>query len=302
MRYAAGLDGGGSKTALCCMDKSGNIVHEQLFGSLNINGAEASQINQTISDVMIALSGFQNGLEDCAGLLIAAAGFSNPDAYPAIQTALALAGYSGEFILQGDQEAALRGAVGETGAILIAGTGSICFGRNSQGVSSRAGGWGYLLDDEGSGYALGRDMLKAVFRAEDGRNEPTSLTSAVLAHFQEDSINKLVRIVYEPKNSKGSISGLTPLLQPAVDGGDMQAQLIVYHAADELMKLCSAVIEKLRLQKSVLALFGGVLQNIPAVAEAVKERITHSYTDMNIIRPQHSAAWGAADLAREKYL
>lgn len=284
------------------MDKDGNIIFEQRFGSLNINGAEASQINKTVRDVISALSGFQNGLEDCAGLLIAAAGFSNPDAYPTIMSALALAEFSGEFVLQGDQEAALRGAVGETGAILIAGTGSICFGRNAQGVSSRAGGWGYLLDDEGSGYALGRDMLKAVFRAEDGRNEKTILTSAILAHFEADSINKLVRIVYEPKNSKNSISGLTPLLQPAVEAGDAQAQLIVDHAADELMRLSRAVIEKLQIQKSVLALFGGVLENIPAIAEAVKERLTHSYPDLNLIRPQHSAAWGAADLAREKYL
>ena len=111
MRYAAGLDGGGNKTALCCMDKGGNIIFEQRFGSLNINGAEVSQINRTIIDVMTALSGLENGLEDCAGLLIATAGISNPVAYHTIKSALHLAGFRGEFMLQGDQEAALRGAV-----------------------------------------------------------------------------------------------------------------------------------------------------------------------------------------------
>lgn len=302
MRYAAGLDGGGSKTALCCLDKEGNCLFEKRFGSLNINGAEVSKIRQTIRDVIKALDEFGHGLDDCAGLVIATAGISNPTAHQTIQTALSLAGFSGNFMLQGDQEAALRGAVGQTGAILIAGTGSICFGKSAAGISHRAGGWGYLVDDEGSGYALGRDMLKAVFRAYDGRSEKTALTEAILSHFGEDSISSLVRIVYEPMNSKTNIAGLTSLLQPAVDRGDMQAAMIALRAGDELMKLCSAVIDKLQLQRSSLALCGGVLENIPAAAHALKQTLHHAYPDLKIIKAKQSAAWGAADLAREAYL
>ena len=302
MRYAVGLDGGGSKTALCCLDKEGNCLHEARFGTLNINGADISVINQTVRDVVQSLSKLGKGVSDCAGITIATAGVSNPEAMEIIQKALALAGYHGEFMLQGDHEAALRGAVGKVGAILIAGTGSICYGKSSAGTTARAGGWGYLLDDEGSGYAIGRDMLKAVFRAEDGRSDATVLTAAVLAHFQTESLRDLLQIVYKLQTSKAKISGLAPLLQTAVDHGDVQALRITQNAAHELLQLVKAIIDKLHLQESVLALAGGIMENIPAVTGAVKQLINSTYPNLKLIKPKHNAAWGAADMAREAYL
>ncbi|NLA53876.1 MAG: ATPase, partial [Clostridiales bacterium] len=197
---------------------------------------------------------------------------------------------------------ALRGAVGKVGAILIAGTGSICYGRNANGLEARAGGWGYLFDDEGSGYAIGRDMLKAVFRSEDGRSDCTSLTAAVLAHFQIDSLKDLLQIVYQPQTSKAKISGLAPLLQIAVNQGDAQALLIVQSAGHELLQLCKAVIGKLQLQNSILSLAGGIMENIPAVTEAVRQLLSETYPKLEMIKPRQSAAWGAADMARETYL
>lgn len=302
VRYAVGLDGGGSKTALCYFDIEGNFLHEARFGTLNINGADIATINQTIKDIVHSLSEMGRGISDCAGIVIATAGVSNPEAMGIIKSALVLAGYHGKFTLQGDHEAALRGAVGKVGAILIAGTGSICYGRNADGLEARAGGWGYLLDDEGSGYAIGRDMLKAVFRAEDGRSDGTSLTAAVLAHFQTESLRELLRIIYQPQTSKAKISGLAPLLQTAIDEGDIPALLIAQSAGNELLQLCRAVIGKLQLQDSVLALAGGIMENIPAVTEAVRRLLSETYPKLEIIKPRQSAAWGAADIARETYL
>ena len=302
MRYAVGLDGGGSKTALCCLDIEGSCLYEARFGTLNINGADIAAINQTIKDVVHLLSERRTGISDCAGIVIATAGVSNPKAMEIIKNALVLAGYHGKFMLQGDHEAALRGAVGKVGAILIAGTGSICYGRNPDGLEARAGGWGYLLDDEGSGYAIGRDMLKAVFRADDGRSDCTSLTAAVLAHFQIDSLRDLLQIVYQPQTSKAKISGLAPLLQIAVNQGDAQALLIVQSAGHELLQLCKAVIGKLQLQNSILSLAGGIMENIPAVSETVRQLLSETYPKLKMIKPRQSAAWGAADMARETYL
>ncbi|NLC32572.1 MAG: ATPase [Clostridiales bacterium] len=302
MRYVAGLDGGGSKTALYCLDKEGNCLHKARFGTLNINGAEVSVINQTIKEIILFLSQFEIGLSGCAGITIATAGVSNPQAMGIIKNALYLAGYQGEFMLQGDHEAALRGAVGKFGVILIAGTGSICFGRSKDGTIARSGGWGYLLDDEGSGYAIGRDMLKAVFRAEDGRNESTILTEVILKHFQAENMGELLRFVYKTQTSKAQISGLAPLLQAAVNEGDVQSSLIVQRAGLELLQLVRAVLDKLQLVKAPLALAGGVLENIPAIREEIQRILNSKYPTLDIIKPRHSAAWGAADLARESYL
>ena len=301
MRFTAGLDGGGSKTALCCMDSRGSVICRDSFGQLNINGMDRLAIGKTLADVAVRIAEMQSRGGTCAGMTIATAGISNPDCRSIIETGLRAAGYLGLFDLRGDHEAALRGAVGKVGLVLIAGTGSICFGRNTQGQTDRAGGWGYLLDDEGGGYALGRDILRAVLRARDGRAAPTALAEAVYRHFSAKEPEDLIRVAYDPVLGKGSIAGLAPLLQDAADKGDAGAKNIISHAALQLACLCAAVIDKLQLDQSVLALSGGVLSGIRALTEALETRLGEKYPLLRVIPPLHDAAWGAADLSRETY-
>lgn len=301
-RFVAGLDGGGSKTALCCMDAVGNIICRDHFGQLNINGMDRPAIHKTLADAAGCIAELQSSGSACAGMTIATAGISNPECRGIIETGLRKAGYPGPFDLKGDHEAALRGAVGRVGLVLIAGTGSICFGRSAQGQTARCGGWGYLLDDEGGGYALGRDILKAVLRAADGRAKPTALTPAVYRQISAERPEDLIRAAYDPIQGKQNIAGLAPLLQEAIDGGDAAAIAIAEHAAVELAAMCAAVVDKLQLSDSVLALSGGVLSNISALREALEIRLHKKYPLLRVISPLHDAAWGAADLAREAYL
>ena len=301
-RFAAGLDGGGSKTALCCMDSEGSVICRDSFGQLNINGMDRLAVGKTLADAAARVASLQSRGGTCAGMTIATAGISNPDCLGIVASGLCAAGYRGPFDLRGDHEAALRGAVGKAGLVLIAGTGSICFGRSPQGQTARAGGWGYLLDDEGGGYALGRDILKAVLRARDGRAAHTALADAVYRHFSVREPEDLIRIAYDPVLGKGSIAGLAPLLQDAADKGDAPAKQIVSDAAFQLASLCAAVIDKLQLGQSVLALSGGVLLGIRALHEALETRLQDKYPLLRVIPPLHDAAWGAADLSRETYL
>lgn len=302
MRFAAGLDGGGSKTALCCMDAGGSVVWRDSFGQLNINGMDRLAVGETLAGVAACIAELQNRGACCAGMTIATAGVSNPDCHSVIEAGLRAAGYQGPFNLRGDHEAALRGAVGEVGLVLIAGTGSICFGRNAQGQTARAGGWGYLLDDEGGGYALGRDILKAVLRALDGRANPTAMAAAVYRQFSAKEPEDLIRVAYDPILGKASIAGLAPLLQEAVDKGDAAAAGIAENAALQLSALCAAVVDKLRLGQTILALSGGVLTGVIALREALETRLRAEFPLLRVIAPQHDAAWGAADLSRETYL
>ena len=301
-RFAAGLDGGGSKTALCCIDGGGNIICRDSFGQMNINGMDRPAVNKTLADAAGRIAEMQSSGAACAGMTIATAGISNPECHSIIETGLRAAGYRGSFDLRGDHEAALHGAVGRVGLVLIAGTGSICFGRDEGGRTARAGGWGYLLDDEGGGYALGRDILKAVLRAADGRAKPTALTGAVYRQFSVQMPEDLIRVAYDPALGKANIAGLAPLLQEAADDGDAAAKGIADHAAAELAALCAAVVDKLQLSQSVLAFSGSILTNIMALREDLEIRIKQKYPLLRVISPLHDAAWGAADLARETYL
>lgn len=301
-RFVLGLDGGGSKTAACCLDEGGKLLSEAVFGPLNINSGDRGAVTQSLADACRHARELEARGFICAGLVIAAAGVSNPESRDFIQQALNAQGFSAPFELAGDQEAALRGAVGPMGAVLVAGTGSICFGRNAADQSRRAGGWGYLLDDEGGGYALGRDVLRAALRADDGRGERTVLNGLLKTERGLANERDIIRFAYDPVAGKKNIAGLAPLLNMALEQGDPAADGIIKNAARELLLLAGAVLRPLRLEKEELALMGGVLENLPALRAAVEAGLNREFPGLQVIAPRHSAAYGAAQLALERYL
>lgn len=297
-RYVAGADGGGTKTMLALLDMDGKPLGRRQLGALNANGQSAEQTRQVLAALVQVMAQAPGGVAGCAALCIATAGISNPDARGLILTGLEQLGYGGPVLLAGDQEAALQGAMGKAeGIILIAGTGSICFGKNAAGQSARSGGWGYLIDDGGSGYAIGRDILAAVVRAHDGRIAPTCLTQLVFEALNITDISQLIRFVYAPDTGKGGIARLAPLLSTGLSRGDAQCGEIVQHAARELAALAVPVAKKLGLQNGDMALCGSVLQKNRAIADAVVRRLGEVLPYLNVIAPLSDAADGAAQMA-----
>ena len=158
MRFTAGIDGGGTKTTVECRDAQGAVLCRKTFGAFNLNSIGEDAFRGLLAEI----TGFFSGLGGCGALCIGAAGVSNSRVRELTAEAVGQAGIR-RWRLAGDHETALYGALaGGPGCALIAGTGSICCGRNAAGGFARAGGWGHLIDDGGSGYALGRDAL-AVF-------------------------------------------------------------------------------------------------------------------------------------------
>lgn len=176
MPYYVGIDGGGTKTAVELRTRGSAAHSRAVFGPLNCN-SDRTAAAKTLTDTLAWLAAQPEGLAGCDGLCIGSAGISNPDAYNFIQDIIRAGGYTGPLQIVGDQVTALAGALGQpVGTVLIAGTGSICYARTADGREARSGGWGHLIDDEGSAYALGRDILRAVVRAADGRAPATALT------------------------------------------------------------------------------------------------------------------------------
>lgn len=298
----AGLDGGGTKTALCCLDGEGREVARAAFGPLNINSPQRDEALHTLTAVGAFLQELESQGHTLSGLVIASAGMSNPEAKEVICAGLLAGGCRAPVHLMGDHEAALYGAVGKVGAVLIAGTGSICFGQNAKGQSARAGGWGYLLDDEGAGYAIGRDMMKAALRALDGRGQPTIISGLLAEHRGLNTPQEMVAFAYDPERGKSNFAGLSELLMEALGSEDAAALAIVEKAASELLLLCETVLGKLGLEQSVLALSGGILNNIPPIRARLTGLLAEACPLLNVIHPRQDAAWGAAELAGELYL
>ncbi|MBQ4609696.1 MAG: ATPase [Clostridia bacterium] len=300
MGYYCGWDGGGSKTEVLCCDASGQETGRAVFGPLNINGAPRERVRQTIADAVAYMASMPGGLADCVRLVIGAAGVSNVEIYSFIEEHVRAEGYAGALLIVGDQEIALAGAVEGPGAVLIAGTGAICCGYDGKEKHTRVGGCGHLIDDGGSGYAIGRDILSAVARGEDGRAEATCLRKMVFERLGISQVSGIVTWLYNGTTGKKEIAAFAPLLLEALKMGDAAAERIAVCAAQELAALAAAAWKNLGLEEGELALTGSVLAHYEVIREQVKAILAEDFPQMRIISPRGSAAEGAVRLAMQK--
>ena len=145
-----------------------------------------------------------------------------------------------------DAETARYGAHGGgPGVIVIAGTGSIALGRDAAGRDARAGGWGWLVDDAGSAFAIGRDGLQAAVRGAEGSGPATALTQRLRAHFQLDDLYDVKAVVYGPDFGARGFAALAAHVSDAAAAGDAVAQAVITRAAADLANLAGAVARQL---------------------------------------------------------
>ncbi|CAN7732528.1 ATPase [Paenibacillus sp. LjRoot153] len=297
-KYAVGLDGGGTKTAVTIVDESGNEVHTFTSGAINYNGQDVASVQASLAEIFRTIDSVCDGLHHCAQVCIGAAGISNPTVATRLETSVRACGYKGPLFITGDQDTALCGAHNrELGIILIAGTGSICYGKNEAGDTHRAGGYGYLIDDEGSGYSIGRDLLSAVVRAHDGRLPATVIAGMVFEQLGMTTIGQIIGFVYDKQTNKKDIAALAPILSKACELGDEAALAIADKSARSLLELVVPVAEKLSMQEGVLAMAGSALLKNSFIQTAFIDGLKERYPAMTCITPKRDAASGAALMA-----
>jgi len=296
--YAAGLDGGGTKTTAAIADEAGGIVRTITAGPINYNGNDEQVVEQSFRRIFEAIRETCGTLDQCAHLCIGAAGVSNPDVRSRLLNAVRAFGYRNGVTIVGDHETALFGAHGRPhGIVLISGTGSICYGVNEEGRSHRAGGFGHLADDGGSGYRIGIDLISAVFKAEDGRIPPTVITRLLFDRLGIASVSELVGYVYDKQRSKRDIAAIAPLLSDACAADDPAALAIVRDNADRLVELVVPVATRLGMEAGDLAMAGGVLLHNAYLRQAFTERLLERFPRMRCFPAKHDAATGAVLMA-----
>lgn len=157
------------------------------------------------------------------------------------------------------------GTLGQAGIVQIAGTGAITYALDDLGESYRSGGWGYLIDDEGSGYDLGVQALKSVFKAYDGRGIKTSLSKVVCEQFNVSSPPELIEILYDEKQHARSI--IAPLsrhvVQQAKIGDDVANQIILEACEKLLQSIRSCARQGTWAATPFVVLAGGVFSDTP---------------------------------------
>ncbi len=153
---------------------------------------------------------------------------------------------AGRYLITHDAHIALAGATaGEPGIIVIAGTGSMVFGRNVAGITARAGGWGYVFGDEGGAFDLVRQALRAILRNEEGWGPPTSLREALLEATGARDGNQLLHRLYTGDYPRDRVAGWAKLIDQAARAGDAVASDLLASAGQHLATLTAAVRRQL---------------------------------------------------------
>ena len=289
--YVIGIDGGGTKTRLAVCAPDGTLLRRETLGAFNLSAIGEDGFRRRTEEIL-ALCGDMRG---CGAICVGGAGVSGAAAGEILRAELAAHGFAGKLLLCGDHEIALAGAMQTPGCVLIAGTGSVCYGKNAAGEAFRCGGGGHIIDDPGSGYTLGRDALAAALRTEDGRLSENALHAAVMDAVGGHDIQGIFDFVYFSRRGKSDIAALAPLVLRCAEQGDAVSLEILRRGAAELARLVSAVTGRLGLEKtSPCALAGGLLAENNIYRRTVCEALAPFCRPA---KPEHGALFGAVQLA-----
>ena len=296
MNYRVGVDGGGTTTRAVVIDESNQITGRGQGDSSNL-------YNLGLAAACGSIAAAIEGALEMAGVTresVNSWGFGLAGVTGAREKARWRAAleptYDGILAIDEDVAAAWAGALGEEnlgagGAVLIAGTGTNCFGQNASGERRRVDGWGPLLGDRGSGYWLGESGIRAAVAGFDAATAPTSLQNALLQHFEVASVEALVGVVYAADFRRDRVAAFVPHIIEAARAGDAIAADLLRGSGTHLGHTARAVLQPLKLNK--LALTGGLLENSPEIRGALQETLG---AEIELIAPRYEAVVGAAFL------
>ncbi|MGE5927136.1 MAG: N-acetylglucosamine kinase [Gemmatimonadota bacterium] len=268
-RMLVGADVGGTKTAVAVM-RNGEIIGRADGPGAAIRPGRALASAATIADTVRRALSAAGALQGDV-LVVGAAGAGRATEARELQQALRAESVARAVVVTTDIAIALEGALGaEAGIVLAAGTGSIAIARDGTGATIRAGGHGWQMGDEGSGYAIGRAALGAVSRAADGRGAETTLSARLLDATRSEDFDGLVR--WTATAGPPEVAALAPHVLAAAADGDATARAIVHYAAEELAGLVLHLRRQLDVEAPTVALTGGLLMN-PLLRDALEARL-----------------------------
>lgn len=256
MRQIVGIDGGGTRTRAVAVGQGARLLGAAGAGCGNFQVLGLQGLEALLGSLWPEL-GVRPPLEAlCLGL----AGAGRPAEQELIADLAISRGWASRVRVVSDAQAALVGAHGsQAGLVVIAGTGSMVLGRNPQGVQARAGGWGPLLGDEGSGYYLGMEGVRAALRARDGWGPATVLDQRLRQALGLGDWDQIVRRVYSGELGRDGVAALGLEVVAAAREGDACALAIAAAAGEALGRQLGAVARKLGMAAgAAVAGVGGV--------------------------------------------
>ncbi len=299
MGFSLGFDGGGTKTECVVLDAGGIIIGEGRGGPSNALrcGFDTAfrSLREAADEALKSASLHKHSVSSvCAGL--AGAGRRNVVRRLLVFLAQEFPNALAQVIT--DYEIALEAAVGAgPGIVLIAGTGSVAYGRNTAGETARAGGYGAWVGDEGSAFEIGRRAVAAVARTRDQAGPITLLTDLIPAALGCGDWDELTQQIM--KNPEEIFPALFPVVAEAAEADDSAAKEILFTSAIGLGNLAMIVARRLGMkdQEFPLVKSGGVFGHSRMLDALLDSVVVSGALRAKVSKLEVSPAVGAARIA-----
>lgn len=301
MNLFFGIDGGGTHSRITVIDEKNTILYKGENGCMNIHATDKNTVEANLSalieDMLLALQAspkdFSSGCLGSAGLDSA-----NEKRYFKNFFTNTLT-FSCPLFFCNDSITALVGGLEKTeGFILISGTGAIASALHKDRSSVRAGGWGHILGDEGSGYWIGCQGIIRGIRSSERRDSASFLPDRIRSFYAIDSFRELFPFVYTSFD-KAKIADFAKTVFEEAKNGDIICKDILQMAADELVSLCVSVYEQsAAIENKELVFSGGILEHEPEFCQILTEKCAQKIPEIKIVTRRNDPAFGACLLAK----
>jgi len=296
VRFFLGIDGGGSKTRCLLGDERAELGSGSAGACNVVRVGEACAQSSLEAAIHEACAGAGISPRDISRTCAGVAGGGRAEIERALHHIIA-GMVAGEIEIVGDMEIAHEAAFGgKPGLIVIAGTGSLAFGKNARGETLRAGGWGRVISDDGSGHWIGVEAIRAALRARD-RGEKTQLLENLVDGFGAESVEEL--IIKANGDPMPDFAAMFPVVLAAAESGDEVAVNTLDRAGHQLATTAETVLRRLFNSDDVsVAVHGGVLTTADRVRKSFMGELHARCPQTKVISLTVDPALGALRRAR----
>tara|TARA_A100001015_G_scaffold314965_1_gene425680 strand:+ start:174 stop:1130 length:957 start_codon:yes stop_codon:yes gene_type:complete len=299
--YALGIDGGGSRTRALLCDTLGQIIGQGLSGGTNPRTSATGELKAHLQEAIEqATRSIDSSKILAAHFGLAGAGEAGTRAKVQAITKELLCEETTRTIGH-DLEIALVGGLGsKTGIVLVAGTGSACYGRTCDGRSTKCGDWGDLVDDVGSGSWIGLRALQVCVRQTDGRLPESPLKQAVMDFLKIEHMDAFKTRIHDSGLSRSERAQLAPIILDLASAGDEVSLAIVAEGVGALSSCVFITCRQLDIKSPAVLLAGGLLQHnyfSDSLEAALNTRIPSAIITQPILNPTAGAVLMALEAA-----
>jgi len=300
----SGVDGGATKTVAVVGRLDGTLLASARGASSNYHnigvGKAAKSIRICVNSACRRAHALSGNLET---VIMGLAAMDSPLDFRAGQRVAGLTGLGKRRIVVHDSVIAIYAAtLGRPGIVVNAGTGSFAAGISISGRTIRAGGWGNVIDDEGSAYHVAKLGIRAALRALDGTERKTAIAKLVVRKFKLQTLEDIVHEVYNRPMTVKEISSVSKLVAQAAVNGDKAARGIFAYEGRALATLASTIARRLDMTgKLDIYCTGGAFKAGPILLNPFREELRRNIPSFVLRRPRFEPVIGAFVLALKEH-